>query len=432
MPDPRPARPANPGAAHANGGPLAARDRRRGRAARRGHQAGDALRRGPPGGAPAPPRTREAFRAAYKQALGRPYSPYSSTKTAQERATITRWWEDALRTARARLAAEGTPEALDDVLGCLPAWTDRSHERWTACGWHEPTVATFMPLVTEALEVWEACLGPLTQVAEAALTQAAVVEPAQVAPAIAAQYTTQVQEAQAQLAAVVIPAEATRAQKTQLRREQTQRRQALQTLLEAQEAAITRQLKQRAAARQKLETLVTLVHGYPATLRRKLGKASVDVLPRIVWIYACEREGGEVWHGAKQEVRRLLRAVPPSPPRQGRTLRACGEGGPLCGAAASLGHWVHGPLWGVPPAFGLIALAFAEGVGTVHGEAEVVTADEIGQVRRRILAEAMGPVVPIEPLPEHELGGGAGPAQELVLDLLVRRARGDSFRALWG
>ena len=203
------------------------------------------------------------------------------------------------------------------MLGCLPAWTDRSHERWTAHGWHEPTVATFMPLVTEALEVWEACLGPLTQVAETALAQAPVVERAQVAPATEAQYAAQVQEALAALAAVVIPAEAPRAQKTQLRREQNTRRHALQTLLDAQEAAITRQLKQRVAVRQKLATLVTLVYGYPATLRRKLGKVSVDVLPRMVWIYACEREGGDVWHGAKQEVRRVLRAVPPAPASSG-------------------------------------------------------------------------------------------------------------------
>lgn len=182
---------------------------------------------------------------------------------------------------------------------------------WTARGWHEPTVATFLPLVTEAFAVWEACLGPLTRVAETALAQATVVERAQVAPAVAAQYAAQVQEAQAQLAAVVIPAEAPRAQKTQLRREQNARRHALQTLLDAQEAAITRQMKQSASARQKLETLVKLVHGYPATLRRKLGKASVDVLPQIVWIYAYEREGGEVWRGARLEVRRFLRTVPP-------------------------------------------------------------------------------------------------------------------------
>lgn len=254
----------------------------------------------------------EAFRRAYAQTFGHPYSPYNSaTKTAQERATITRWWEETLHTAWARLEAEGTPEALDDVLGCLPAWTDRSHERWTARGWHEPTIETFMPLVTEAMAVWEACLGPLTQVAEAALAQAAVMERAQVAPAIEAQYAAPVQEAQAALAAVVIPAEAPRAQKTQLRREQNARRYALQTLLDAQEAAITRQVKQSASARQKLETLVKLVYGYPVTLRRKLGKTSVDVLPQIVWIYACEREGGEIWRGAKLEVRRFLRTVPP-------------------------------------------------------------------------------------------------------------------------
>ena len=51
----------------------------------------------------------------------------------------------------------------------------------------------------------------------------------------------------------------------------------------------------------------------------------------------------------------------------------------------------------------------------MHGEAEVVTADEIGQVRRRILAEAMGPVVPRQPLPEHELAGGAGPHRSWCL-----------------
>jgi len=55
--------------------------------------------------------------------------------------------------------------------------------------------------------------------------------------------------------------------------------------------------------------LVKTVSGYPDTLRRKLGKASVDVLPRMIWIYEFERQGDDYWHTAKRDARRFLRQV---------------------------------------------------------------------------------------------------------------------------
>jgi hypothetical protein len=51
------------------------------------------------------------------------------------------------------------------------------------------------------------------------------------------------------------------------------------------------------------------VQGYPETLLRKVGKASVDVLPRIIWIYDFERQGDDDWRTAKRDARRFVRQV---------------------------------------------------------------------------------------------------------------------------
>ena len=72
--------------------------------------------------------------------------------------------------------------------------------------------------------------------------------------------------------------------------------------------------------RHKLATLVKTVQGYPDTLLRKVGKASVDVLPRIIWIYDFERQGDDDWRTAKRDARRLVRQV-----RQAHATPAAGE-----------------------------------------------------------------------------------------------------------
>jgi hypothetical protein len=251
----------------------------------------------------------QAFRTAFAQATGTTYHPYGHTKTAKERAAITALWDETLRTALARFQAGGEVEALDAVMSCLPPWADRRHERWTTQGWHEPSVKAVMQLVTDYLMVCETCLRSIAQVATAAVAQAPVVERAQVAPAIEQRDAEQVQALRDQIGAFEVPTDASRAQKAQVRREKTQLQQALQTLLNTQEAEITRHIKHGATARHKLETLVKTVHEYPDTLRRKVGKASVDVLPRMIWIYEFERQGDDDWRAAKLDARRFLRQV---------------------------------------------------------------------------------------------------------------------------
>ena len=51
------------------------------------------------------------------------------------------------------------------------------------------------------------------------------------------------------------------------------------------------------------------VNGYGDALRRKVGKASVDVLPRMIWIYDFERQADDEWRAAKLDARRFLRQV---------------------------------------------------------------------------------------------------------------------------
>jgi hypothetical protein len=252
---------------------------------------------------------RQALHAAFTQATGKVYQTYGPVKTAKERTTITAFWDDALRTALAQFQAEGEADTLDAVLACLPAWADRHHERWGPRGWREPAPPEVLQRLTEYLRVCEACLGSMAQVAAAAVAAVPVVERAEVAPAIEQAYAEQLHTLRAQLSALPLPKDTPKAQQAQLRKDKAQLQQALAELLRAQEAAITRQVKQSTNARHKLATLVKTVQGYPATLLRKVGKASVDVLPRIIWIYEYDRQGDDDWRTAKRAARRFVRQV---------------------------------------------------------------------------------------------------------------------------
>ena len=60
------------------------------------------------------------------------YHPYGPVKNATERATITAFWDEALRTALAQFQADPVTDTLDAVMASSPAWTDRHHERWSS------------------------------------------------------------------------------------------------------------------------------------------------------------------------------------------------------------------------------------------------------------------------------------------------------------
>jgi len=252
---------------------------------------------------------RQALHAAFTQATGKVYQTYGPVKTAKERTTITAFWDDALRTALAQFQATGEADTLDAVLAGLPAWADRHHERWGPRGWREPSPPEVMQLVTDYVRVWEACSEPIVQLARAAVAQAPVVERAQVAPAVEQEYAVQLSALRAQLSALPRPKDVPQAHHAQLRKDRAQLQHALDELLRAQEAAITRQVTQSTNARHKLATLVKTVQGYPDTLLRKVGKASVDVLPRIIWIYEYDRQGDDDWRTAKRDARRFVRQV---------------------------------------------------------------------------------------------------------------------------
>jgi hypothetical protein len=252
---------------------------------------------------------RQALHAAFTQATGKVYQTYGPVKTAKERTTITAFWDEALRTALAQFQATGTADTLDAVLACLPAWADRHHECWGPRGWREPAPPEVMQRLTEYLRVCEACLGSMAQVAAAAVAAVPVVERAEVAPAVEQAYASQLHTLRAQLSALPRPKDTPKAQQAQLRKDRAQLQHALDELLRAQEAAITRQVTQSSNARHKLATLVKTVQGYPETLLRKVGKASVDVLPRIIWIYEYDRQGDDDWRTAKRDARRFVRQV---------------------------------------------------------------------------------------------------------------------------
>jgi hypothetical protein len=250
-----------------------------------------------------------AFRAAFKHETGKEYQKYGHAKTAKERATITDFWDDTLRTALARFQASGEAHALDQVMACLPVWTDRHHERWSTQGWREPSVKEVMILFTDYLRVCAACLETVAQIARAAVAHAPVVDPAHVMQDVAQQHAAQVQALKAQLSALPLPKDTPKALQAQLRTQKAQLHQELQALLKAQEAEITRHVRKGANARHKLETLVKTASGYHDTVLRKVGKASVDVLPRMLWIYELDRQGDDDWRAAKREAKRFVRQV---------------------------------------------------------------------------------------------------------------------------
>jgi len=250
-----------------------------------------------------------AFRAAFTQETGKAYQTYGHPKTAKERATITAFWDEALRTALARFQASGEVHALDRVMACLPAWADRHHERWSTQGWREPSATAVMHIFHDYIMVCEVCLGTVAQIASAALAHAPVVDRAQVTRDVEQRHTEQVQALRAQISALPLPKDAPKAHHAQLRKEKAQLQHALEGLLSAQEAEITRHVKHSATARHKLETLVTTASGYHDTLLRKVGKASADVLPRMLWIYDFDRRGDDDWRTAKHEAKRFVRQV---------------------------------------------------------------------------------------------------------------------------
>jgi len=251
----------------------------------------------------------QAFRTAFTHATGKVYQKYGFSLTAKERATITAWWDEALRTALARFQARGEVEALDQVMACLPVWTDRHHERWSRQSWHEPSAKEVMTLFTDYLQVCEACLGTVAQLARAAVAHAPVVDPAQLTRDVEQHYSEQVRALRTQLSALPLPKDTPKAHQAQLRQQKAQLNQELQALLKAQEAEITRHVRKGTTARHKLATLVKTASGYHDTVLRKVGKASVDVLPRMIWIYELDRQGDDAWRAAKREAKRFVRQV---------------------------------------------------------------------------------------------------------------------------
>jgi hypothetical protein len=258
-----------------------------------------------------------AFRAAFTHATGKAYQKYGLSLTAKERTIITAWWDEALRTALARFQASGEVDALDQVMACLPAWADRHHERWSTQGWREPSVKEVMQIFQDYVRVCEACLGPVAQLASAALAHAPVVDRAHVTRDVEQGNAAQVHALQATISALPLPKDTPKAQHAQLRKAKAQLQQELQALLKAQEAEITRRVTQGANARHKLETLVKTASGYHDTLLRTVGKASVDVLPRMIWIYEFDRQGDADWRTAKREAKRFVRQVRQASAQQG-------------------------------------------------------------------------------------------------------------------
>jgi hypothetical protein len=252
----------------------------------------------------------QAFRLAFTQATGTAYQKYAFARTTKERTTITTFWEEALHTALAQFQAGGDVEALDAVMAALPLWADRDHERWSPThAWREPSAKDVIAMVTTYLQVCTACLETMAQLARTAVADTPVVDAAQVTQEVAAQHREQVQALRAQLSTLPLPKDTPKAQQAQVRKQKTQLTQELQALLQAQEAEIARRLKRHANARHKLDTLVKTVSGYPDTVVQKIGKASIDVLPRMVWIYDYDRQGAADWRAAKREAKRFVRQL---------------------------------------------------------------------------------------------------------------------------
>jgi hypothetical protein len=149
------------------------------------------------------------------------------------------------------------------------------------------------------------------------VAHASVVDQAQVTRDVEQQYREQVQALRAQLSTLPLPKDTPKAQQAQLRKEQSQLQHALQGLVSAQEAEIKSRVKKDANVQHKLVRLVQTASGYPDTVLCPVGNASVDVLPRMLWIYEMDRQGDEAWRTAKREAKRILRQVrhASAPPR---------------------------------------------------------------------------------------------------------------------
>lgn len=251
----------------------------------------------------------QTFRTAFRQATGKTYMKFGYNWTAQEDRMITRFWDDAMRTAFAQFQTTNTVEALDAVMACLPVWADRWHERWRQHTWREPTAHAALVMVTEYLRMCEACLASLTQMAQDAVATSVDLDPAQVAQDVAPQYATQVEGLRAQLSTLPLPKDTPKAQQAQVRKQKTQLNQELQALLKTQEAETTRRLRRHANARRKLDTLVKTLNGYPESVMQKVGKASLHGFSDMVWTHGYYQRGDADWRAAQREVRRFVRQL---------------------------------------------------------------------------------------------------------------------------
>lgn len=252
---------------------------------------------------------RQEFQVAFRQATGTVYQAYGSHRTAKERTMMTDFWEEALHAALTRFQEDSTPETLDNLLACLPAWSDRSHERWTKNGWREPSPAEAMQLVTAYVQLGEACKPTLVGLIHTAFEQTPLVEREHVAPAVEQEYADRIQNARAQLSALPRPKDVPKTRHAQLRNDRAHWQKTLDSLLHEQEAAIAGQVKRSVNIRQRITTLAKMVDGYPEVLIRKFGKTIAETLPHIVWIYDWDRQGDDTWRQAKRDGRRFVRDV---------------------------------------------------------------------------------------------------------------------------
>lgn len=253
------------------------------------------------------------------QTTGKAYRPYGSPKTLKEAATIRAFWDEVFTHALATYTATGETPALDRLLAFLPAWAACHQGRWSPQGWREPAVKEVMQVLEHAVQLCEACMAPVVEIAHAALAQAPVVDRAQITRDVAPQYAAPVQALQAQLNALPRPKDTPKAQHAALRKAKAPLQQDLDALLSAQETAIQRQVSTGTNYRRKLELLVTQARGQRDALLHRVGKMSVEVLPKMLWVYEYERQGDDDWRTAKRDARRFFRTL-----RQARAQTVAG------------------------------------------------------------------------------------------------------------
>ena len=251
----------------------------------------------------------QAFHANFQHVTGKVYHTYDTVKTPKERLAISTFWHESLSAALAELEADGGVQALDQVMACLASWTNKSHERWSKKGWREPTPKDVVQGLIDFLAICATCHTALVEAVQTGLEQTPLIDRAHATQEVEPRYAVESQTLREHIQALQIPADADKARKSQLRKEKTQLQQTLKALVSAQEAEIARQIKSRANARHKIEMLAKMVNGYPHSLLRKFGKACVDALPGIIWIYQYEQEADETWRQAKRDARRFMRHI---------------------------------------------------------------------------------------------------------------------------